>query len=252
MRRGMGWLNSFGFLADGFLMRIPIGLVLAFLVAPVVAQDTYRAELSDTTIRHYCLGREIKSGAEFDEVASITKRLAVVDPRIRVAVAMNPMINAWEVPGTALICVPVAFVHFMESDGELAFMIGHEMGHAIDKRCDDPASRAQIADQSASGALLGLLFGRGSGDGARDQRACESRADELGLSLMTRAGYDPEDAVLALKRLSSYVGDTGTGPIARLAALGDDHPITADRVRHVRKLIARQAKAAASVRVEKR
>jgi predicted Zn-dependent protease len=247
----VGRLNSFGSLADVFDMRILIGLVLALLAAPVVAQDSYRAEVPDSTMRHDCLGREIKSGAEFNEVASITKRLAVADPRIRVAVAMNPMINAWEVPGSELICVPVAFVHFMESEGELAFMIGHEMGHAIDKRCDDPASRAQITDQSKSGALLGLLFGRGSGDGARDQRACESRADELGLSLMTRAGYDPEDAVLALMRLSSYVGDTGTGPIARLAALGNDHPITADRVRHVRKLIARQAKASASVKTEK-
>jgi Zn-dependent protease with chaperone function len=82
--------------------------------------------------------------------------------------------------------------------------------------------------------------GRGSGDGARDQRACESRADELGLNLMTHAGYNPEDAGTALGRLSAYEGDTGSGLLRRLAALGDEHPITADRIRRIRKLIAHQ------------
>jgi Zn-dependent protease with chaperone function len=58
---------------------------------------------------------------------------------------------------------------------------------------------------------------------------------------MTRAGYDPNDAVTALAEISIYLGDTSAGPFARLAALGKDHPITPDRIRHIRKLIASQS-----------
>jgi Zn-dependent protease with chaperone function len=182
-------------------------------------------------------------GNEVNQVAEIADRLAVVNSRIYIAVAMNPLINAWDVElsDTSVICVSLALVHAMrDSEGELAFILAHEIGHATDDLCKSLGSRARLADQSKLGALLFLLFGRGTGDGPRDQRACESRADELGVQSMIRAGYKPEDAVAALERLAAYSGATASGPIARLGALGKDHPITADRVRHIRKTIAHQ------------
>ena len=180
-------------------------------------------------------------GNEVNQVAQIADRLAVVNPRVYIAVAMNPLVNAWDVEfsDTSVICVPIALVRAMHnSEGELAFILAHEIGHATDDLCKSLGSRARLADQSKSGVLLSLLFGRGTGDGSRDQRACESRADELGVRSMIRAGYKPEDAIAALERLAAYSGDTASGPLARLSALGKDHPITADRIRHIRKTIA--------------
>jgi predicted Zn-dependent protease len=224
-------------------------LLFMISIAPlsVLAQSSFVPELPEQTIRHYCGAPEILHGAAFDEVTAIAERLTVGNARIRIVVSMSPEINAWEVEAgkTSLICVPVALVHAMGGrEGELAFVLAHEMGHATDDRCRSREERARAANESKSGALLALLFGGGDGDGVRDQRVCESRADELGVNSISRAGYDPEDAALALGRLATYWGDTSTGPLRRLAALGKDHPITPDRIRRIRKLIARQSKEA--------
>jgi Zn-dependent protease with chaperone function len=194
--------------------------------------------------RRYCEGPQISSGAEVEQVAAITQRLGVADPRIAIAVSNSPIFNAWDVVvfgDSSLICVPVGLVHLLGHDeGELAFILGHEVGHATDDRCKSLSSRARVADESKSGAALAILFGHGSGDGARDQRACETRADEFGLNLMADAGYNPESAMTALGRLAGFSGDSGAGIFARLAALRKDHPILADRIRHIHKLIAQQ------------
>ena len=240
--------------ADVYLciMRIVAAAALiALWTVPALAQRPYRALPPDAMIQRYCMAPQFSGGPEFDQVESIAQHFAVVDPRIqdpciRFALTGSPRFDAWEVEvsaNTSLICIPIALVHFMgNSEGELAFIIAHEFGHALDDRCKSLNGRAQAADRSASGSVLATLFGHGSGDGSADQRACESRADELGLRLMTRAGYDPQDAVAALRSLGNDSGDHGAGPFARLAALRKDHPIMADRIRHLRKLIAGQSK----------
>lgn len=209
---------------------------------PALAQSADHPLISERMLRRYCEAPPIFTGAEVERVAAITHRLGTANPRITIVVSNSRFLNAWEVEVSAessLICVPVGLVHFMWSDeGELAFILGHEIGHATDNRCKGLSSRALVADQSGAGIALGILLGHGSGDGARDQRVCENRADELGLNLMTLAGYNPEDAATALGRLSAYEGENGAGVFARLAALGNEHPITADRIRHIRKLIA--------------
>jgi len=195
-------------------------------------------------VRSLCKAPQLSSGVEFDEVAAISQRLDKGPRHIYFAVANNPVVNAWEVelsPDESLVCVPVALIHFLDSnEGQLAFVLGHEIGHAVDESCKSLSERARIASRTKSGAVLTFLFGRTRGDEPVDQRVCESRADELGFNLMTRAGYDPRDASAAFEKLSVYLGDTATGPIARLAAIGRAHPITPDRIRHMRKLIARQ------------
>jgi Zn-dependent protease with chaperone function len=227
-------------------MRILAGAsFLAFLILPALPQSAYCFLPPDAAVQHFCGAPQLSSGVEFDEGTAIAARLAVADPRIHIAVAHSPVINAWDVElstDVSLICVPSGLVHLMgNEEGQLAFILAHEIGHAIDLRCKSLIGRARVADQSRSGAILAILVGHGRGDGAADQRACESRADELGFNFMTHAGYDPQDATEALRTLSIYFGDTVSGPVARLAALGSDHPITTDRLRHIGRLIARQS-----------
>ena len=235
-------LISFTHPAELPFVRIFVAaFLLVFSSVPALAQFAGRPPISDQLFLRYCEAPQISSGAEVEKVAAITHRLGVADPRIAIVVSNSPRLNAWNVKvytDSSLICVTAGLVHFMDgNEGELAFILGHEIGHAADDRCKDPDGRAQVADQSKSGAALAVLFGHGAGDGARDQRACETRADEFGLNLMTGAGYDPENAPAALERLSGVSGDTGPGLFGRLAALRDEHPIMADRIRHIRKLI---------------
>ncbi len=229
------------------MMRFLLALSLfAFSVAPGLAQP--RPPLPDAMVQALCNAPQISSGAEFDEVMAIALRLTT-NPHIHIAVTDSALINAREVDLSAdasLICVPVAIVHFMgAAEGELAFILAHEMGHATDQRCKSLKGRFRAAEQSGIATALVTLFkhigGDESGDGAGEQRACEGRADELGFNRMTCAGYDPDDAVAALQRLSNVPGYSLTAPpiFARLAALGEDHPITPDRIHHLRKLSRR-------------
>ncbi len=223
-------------------MRILVAAVLlAFLSVPALAQSADSLPIPDSLFLRYCEAPRVSSGAEVERVAAITRRLGVANPHITVAVTYSARLNAWNVKQSSsdsLICVPMGLVRFMGSEGELAFILGHEIGHASDDRCKDPDGRARVADESKPGTALALLFGHGSGDGAREQRACETRADEFGLNLITRAGYDPEDAAAALGRISGYFpGDNGAGLFERFAALRNEHPLMADRIRHLHKLI---------------
>lgn len=217
---------------------------MVFSNVSALAQFTDHPPVTDHLFRLYCEAPQVSSGPEVERVAAITRCLGVENSHIAIVVSNSPLLIAWNVQvftDSSLICVPEGLVHFMEGDeGELAFVLGHEIGHATDDRCKSPSGRARVSDQSKSGTALAILFGHGSGDGAGDQRACETRADEFGVNLMTHAGYNPEDAAVALDRLSRYSGDTAAGLFGRLAALRNEHPLTATRIRHIRKLIARQ------------
>ena len=225
--------------------------LIALLAVAALAQSSNPVQspdqgpLPNSLVERYCNGLQLYSGPEFDEVQTIVRRLAIASPRVQVAFAYSPFVDAWEVEAPrdiALICVPIALVHHMGSQGELAFIIAHEFGHALDDTCKSLEGRARVADRSGTGKALSFLFGHSRGNEATSQRACESRSDELGLSFITRAGYDPLDAPAALGRLAKYSGKSGAGPWAHIAVLGKDHPIMADRIRHLRKLIADQSK----------
>jgi Zn-dependent protease with chaperone function len=235
-------LNSFAYPAGLCFVRVFVAaFLMVFSSLPALAQFADHPPFSDQMFRRYCEAPQIASGAEVEQVAAITRRLGVANPHIAIVVSNSLLLNAWDVEvfaDSSLICVPVGLVYFLGDDeGELAFILGHEIGHATDDRCKNLSGRARVADESKSGTALAILFGHGSGDGAGDQRACETRADESGLNLMTHAGYNPENAMAALDRLSSYSGDSGAGLFGRLAALRNEHPITANRIRHLRKLI---------------
>lgn len=211
--------------------------LLTILVAPALAHS--RPLLPDVMVQQFCHAPQITSGAEFDAITVIALRLADDNPHLHFAVVNSSVVNAEDVNLTAdvsLICVPIALVRFMgDREGELAFILGHEIGHATDKRCKTLKGRFRVAP-------LATLFSHISGDEAGGQKACEARADEVGFDLMTSAGYDPNDAAAALQRLSAP-GFPTKAPllVARLASFGDDHPITPDRIHHIRKLIARAA-----------
>lgn len=180
-------------------------------------------------------------------MVSIRERLAPVLARIQgheihLAVVNSNVINAWDnnlSPRVSLICIPVAFVRFMgESEGELAFFYAHEIGHALDDPCKSPTARAQMPAATMGGELDKLLGAHR--EAIEEQRTCESRADGIGFHIFTDAGYNPFDAAGAFGRVEMLLGDTSTGVLGRLAAMGSNHPITPDRIRHMHALLLQQ------------
>jgi predicted Zn-dependent protease len=128
--------------------------------------------------------------------------------RVMMVLASSAVINAWAIPTwgldaqghrVSLVCVPTAFVDFMTDEDELAFMLAHELGHTVDEAC---RLRTQYTREN--------------------QTVCETRADEIGLSLLERSNYSPYAAAGAFGRYEMYSGDTQTGILGTVPPAADD------------------------------
>lgn len=123
-------------------------------------------------------------------------------------------------------------IDFVQSDDELAAIIGHETGHI---------ERRHVVTMQSKEQALGLLFGIASifspliynfgnvleaGLMAKMSRADEVQADRTGLQLMSRAGYDPQADVSMLQHLST-LEDAHASAVDRYL---QDHPDAKQRV----------------------
>jgi predicted Zn-dependent protease len=186
-------------------------------------------EYRDEGLRSYLdgVGRALASRSERPQLAWT---FAVVD---------DPAVNAFALPG-GFIYVTRGILAHMSSEGELAGVLGHEIGHVTARHSVEQLSRTQLAG-------LGLLLGRAvvpelepieemlqAGLGLlflKYSRDAERQADELGVRYMRRAGYEPRDLLEVLGVLDR-VGRAQGG-----SALPDwlsTHPSPSDRIARIR------------------
>ncbi|MBV8222754.1 MAG: M48 family metalloprotease, partial [Candidatus Eremiobacteraeota bacterium] len=143
-------------------------------------------------------------------------------------------INAFSLPG-GFIYVNFGLLNFVNSDDELAGVMGHEMGHVERRHVVTLPAKEQ-----ALSILIGILsvfsvfayrFGGLIGEAAiqKMSRSDELQADQYGLMLMTRAGYDPNAMVSFMERLGKEEG--GSGDV--LAKYFEDHPESQARIAHL-------------------
>jgi predicted Zn-dependent protease len=126
-------------------------------------------------------------------------------------------------------------IDFVQSDDELAGVIGHETGHI---------ERRHVLTSQSKLQALNLLFGLASlfspfiyefgnlmeaGAFAKIERADELQADRTGLQLMSRAGYDPESMRTVLAHLSVLESEHSDLVTKYL----QDHPNPDQRVNHL-------------------
>ncbi len=114
-------------------------------------------------------------------------------------------INAFCLPG-GKVAVYTGLLRLVDSDDELAAVMGHEAAHALAHHSSERLYREQMqkrAVEAANGSLgrlgegerrvlVGLLAAGALLKGKAYDRAQESEADHIGLFLMTFAGYRPE------------------------------------------------------------
>jgi predicted Zn-dependent protease len=143
-------------------------------------------------------------------------------------------INAFSLPG-GFIYVNFGLLNFVNSDDELAGVMGHEMGHVERRHVVTLPAKEQ-----ALNVLIGILsvfsvfayrFGGLLGEAAiqKMSRQDELQADQYGLMLMTRAGYDPNAMVSFMERLGKEYGAGGDV----LAKYFEDHPGSTARISHL-------------------
>ncbi len=131
----------------------------------------------------------------------------------------DPMVNAFAMPG-GYIYVTRGILAHLNSEAQLAGVLGHEIGHVTARHSAKQLTQQQIAGlgmavagalsttfQQYSGAAqqaLGLLVLKYSRDD-------ETQADELGIRYATAAGYDPREipgTYAMLKRVSQRGGSS--------------------------------------------
>jgi predicted Zn-dependent protease len=122
----------------------------------------------------------------------------------------SPEINAFALPG-GYVYMTRGLMAYLDSEAELAGVLGHEIGHVTARHASQRATREQqaglgVAAVSILGAVLGERYGLGNlgdiaGQGAQiaalratrpyDQRQ-ELQADQLGAEYLQRVNFDPD------------------------------------------------------------
>lgn len=228
-------------------------LVTVPVTAPVTAQTTRSISASDKAqgaqanpelVKQYG-GRYTGPQAAF--VERVGKRVAVqsglsnAQGDFTVTTLNSPVENAFAIPG-GYIYVTRQLLALMNSEAELASVLGHEVGHVAARHSQSRNTRSTIGSILAAGA--GLLTGSNLasqvvGTGAqlytlkygRDQ---EYQADGLGIRYMTAAGYDPyasADMLASLAASSNLAARTAGKEANAVPTWASTHPNSADRVR---------------------
>ncbi len=127
-----------------------------------------------------------------------------------VTVLDSPQVNAFALPGGYLY-ITRGIMAFMNSEAELAGVLGHELGHITARH----GVRQQTAGTLAGllGAGAGILTGSGQVAQAANVggtalvrgygRSHELEADRLGAEYLARVGYDPEEMINVVGILKS-------------------------------------------------
>jgi predicted Zn-dependent protease len=154
----------------------------------------------------------------------------------------DPTVNAFALPG-GYIYVTRGILTYLDSEAELAGVVGHEIGHVTAQHSVYRMSSQQLAQlglgvgmilspemarygQLAS-AGLGLMF-------LKFGRDDETQADELGLRYMGRDNYDAGEMVGVMAMLDGVSQSAGGGRIPEWLST---HPDPGNRREHIQGLI---------------
>lgn len=189
-------------------------------IAPAAAQQQqFRyldpQDVAEARQEHAALVQELggaETGPRAAYVEAVGRRVGVhsgiADPNqaLHFTLLNSAVENAFSVPG-GYVYATRQLMTLMDDESELAFALGHEIGHVA-------ANHAHIREAYAQrsvgffGQILGAIFGddsllqRARLDLLSFSREQEYQADQLGIRYMIAAGYDPAGAPELLQALS--------------------------------------------------
>ena len=174
---------------------------------------------------------EVKNARLQAYVSDLGQRLARLSHRSQLpwhfTLLDSPEINAFALPG-GYVYVTRGLLAYMDSEADLAGVIGHEIGHVTARHGAQRATRQTDAGlgvlaASVLGALLESQGMAGAGQAASQLsqtvasgyiasygREQELQADALGAEYLARSNYDPRnmiDVITVLKNQQRFAGD---------------------------------------------
>ncbi|MBK4736167.1 M48 family metallopeptidase [Noviherbaspirillum pedocola] len=188
-------------------------------------------------------GKLITQGPEYDRLKAIAMRVKAQANTFRddadawhwqFALINDPKINAACAPGGKIILYTGLPRTLHLTDDEVAVVLGHEVAHALREHGREKLSQAMLkntAVQIASVAAPGAAGTVGLANQASqllftlpNSRQNEVEADQMGLELAARAGFDPRAAITLWQKMAT--ASQGKAPPEFLST----HPSDASRI----------------------
>src|SRR5688500_12572083 len=154
-------------------------------------------------------------------------------------------INAFALPG-GQIFITRGLYDKLDTEGQLAGVLGHEIGHVIGRHASEHMAKGQLGSMLATAVGVSASDDRGRGMGAavaaqaanqmfqlKFGRDDENESDRFGLRYMTQAGYDPRDMLGGTKVLGAARKSRGGQPEFLMA-----HPLPDTRLKEIETTIA--------------
>lgn len=147
-------------------------------------------------------------------------------------------INAFALPGGQIFVTKALYQHL--SDGQLAGVLGHEVGHVVERHGAERMAKQKLTQAltgaagvagggsesaraaAAIGQMVNMKYGRGD----------ELESDRWGVRLTALAGYDPRAMLGVMEILDRSSG--GKGPPEMMST----HPKPANRKKYIEEVLA--------------
>jgi predicted Zn-dependent protease len=216
--------------------------------AIAASREAYLTQMSELG----AAGKLVTDPAVTRRVDQITSRLVAQAVMLRpetakwewsVEVIDEPMtVNAWCMAGGRMAVYTGLLQQLMPTDDELAQVMGHEISHALANHTAETMSIAMATQAGVAGA--GVLSDDTAGAVMSvaalaaqyavqlpNSRTAESEADEIGIELAAKAGYNPSAAVSLWEKMGAVSGggapqfmSTHPAPANRQARLAELAP----------------------------
>ena len=156
----------------------------------------------------------------------------------------DSMVNAWCMPG-GKVAFYTGILPYTKTEAGAAVVMGHEIAHALAQHGGERMSQQMLTQLGMTALTIALqekpeatqmlwmqAFGLGAQLGVLlpFSRKHEYEADRIGLTVMAKAGYNPEEAVVFWQRMSQGGG-------AKPPEFMSTHPADEKRVAHLQKLM---------------
>lgn len=157
--------------------------------------------------------------------------------------ADDQVINAFALPGGPTF-ITAALFNQLETEAQLAGVIGHEIGHVIARHGAERIAKQELTEGLTGAVVMAACDGGSSCQGTARMaqmiggmvnmkygRQDELESDELGLIIMTEAGYNPAAMTRVMEILQSAAGG------ARQPEFMSTHPDPGNRIEAIEQFV---------------